>query len=145
MKILLLLPLILSFLSCVKAPDCHDERVKQMVLELAPQLIEEKLYADLLASNPFATMLLPFAPDATKKMKSEIKNTVKNLDLSLRATRITSYNKDIDFYTCAGELVMREKGKPQNEKIIHVIYTSQPADSGKDVYVTVRLSEDFQQ
>lgn len=46
-------------LSCAKAPDCHDEAVKKAVLELAPQLLEQKLEAAIVALNPTFPVLFP--------------------------------------------------------------------------------------
>lgn len=134
MKTLLLTFLMFFALSCAKAPDCHDEALKKAVLELAPQLLEQKFEAAIVALNPAFPMLFPVE---TKQLKAEI----KDLDLSLRATRITAYNRDTDAYTCAAELVIRNKTGQGKADILNVVYTSQLADSGKNFYVTLDLSE----
>lgn len=138
MKTLLLTLLMFSVLSCTKAPDCHDEAVKKVVLELAPQLLEQKLEAAIVALNPAFPVLFPAE---ARQLKAEIKKGIKDLDLSLRATRITAYNRDTDTYTCAAELVIRNKTGQGKADILNVVYTSQLADSGKNFYVTLDLSE----
>lgn len=139
MKNIILLFILLLFFSCTKAPNCHDERVKKTVLKLAPELVAEKFETALPIINPGFSFISIFAGDELRKA---IDKSVKEFSFSIRNTRIDSYNSNIDKYICSAELVMRHKDNPNEDLVIHIVYTSQLADNGKNFYVTLKLSEE---
>jgi hypothetical protein len=118
---LLIVSSVLGIAGCSSAPSCSDPVVKQLVGDLADK------YVGLQMGSEMALMMSPKVPMDPSKY-----------NFHFEGIRTTGTDKKKDLVKCAANLRLQYEGVSYSQR--SVVYTAQPSDDGKEVWVEARFS-----